>query len=73
MSALLTKSECEGKFLNYIAAQINWEVGRFQHAKRIEAEAHARITALADLGSRNQVGAWLEAATTAREASFRYW
>lgn len=75
MSALLTTSECEDKFLNYIAAQINWEVGRFQSAKQVEEEARARISALADLtleilGSRNQVEAWLEAATKAREAPF---
>lgn len=77
MSVLLTTSESEDKFLNYIAAQINWEVGRFQRAKQIEAEARARISALAELtleilGSRNQVEAWLEAATEAREVSFTH-
>ena len=59
--------ESEGRFLAYLACRINCEVDRFQREEQC-----AQIRLLADralqiLGSRDELDAWLEAATRVTE------
>lgn len=65
-------SESEGKFLLYVACHINCEVERFQRREQDQARTRAQSSLLADraleiLDDRQELEAWLEAATRAME------
>jgi hypothetical protein len=68
----LVISESEGNFLLYVACRITCEVERFQRGEQDQARTCAQISLLAEraleiLGNRQELEAWLEAATRATE------
>jgi hypothetical protein len=67
MAGMIDQSE--GRFLTYIARRIDHEVARWQRCVQSAAQARLNIDRLAAcaleiLGSKDELEAWLEAATS---------
>ena len=63
--------QSEGRFLTYIACRIDCEMARLQWCEQSETETCVNIDRLATraleiLGSKDELEAWLEAATGSR-------